>query len=113
MNESKRKNIQKALGILKDVRMDLLSDGDATVIEQSLEKASDILDSVRDEESDSMDNMPESLQTSDRYYKMEEAVQDLEDAVSHIGYAVHELKDTEEAVSYVQRAIEFAVSATR
>ena len=37
-----------------------------------------------DDEKDSMDNMPENLQSSDRYTAMENAVDALEDAVQSI-----------------------------
>ena len=39
------------------------------------------LEDIRDEEQDCLDNMPESLEGSDRYCCMEEALQNLEDAL--------------------------------
>ena len=50
-----------------------------------LEKAGDIVDAVLEEETDAMDNMPENLQSSDRFYTMENAVDNMTDAVSRIG----------------------------
>lgn len=49
-----------------------------------LEKAIEIISDVRDEEQDSMDNMPENLQGSERYETMEMAVESLEEAIDKI-----------------------------
>ena len=40
-----------------------------------------------DEEQDCLDNMPENLQESDRYQKMESAIENLESAVDSIDEA--------------------------
>ena len=52
-----------------------------------LDQAASIVESVRDEESDCKDNMPESLQDSERYEAMENAVDALEDAITSINEA--------------------------
>lgn len=52
-----------------------------------LEKASDIIFNVVDEETDALDNTPENLQSSDAYYKREEIIDSLEDAISDISQA--------------------------
>lgn len=59
-----------------------------------LEKAESIVDAVKDREQDDFDNMPESLQYSERGKSMEEAVDYLADALSSIG----------EASNYIDRA---------
>ena len=41
----------------------------------TLEIASNYINTVLDEEQDSLDNMPENLESSDRYVKMEDAIQ--------------------------------------
>ena len=43
-----------------------------------------IVEDVRDEEQDSLDNCPENLQNSERYSAMEDAVSELEDAIGVI-----------------------------
>ncbi len=47
-----------------------------------LSKASGIVSSVLDDEQDCLDNMPENLQYSDRYERMEVAICKLEDGLS-------------------------------
>lgn len=49
-----------------------------------LSKASDIVSSVLDDEQDCLDNMPENLQYSDKYEKMEAAISQLEDGLNNI-----------------------------
>ena len=46
------------------------------------------LEELRDEEQDYMDNMPENLQQSDRYYAAEEAVSNLDSAIDSLNDAV-------------------------
>lgn len=51
---------------------------------EHFESAKVILEEVRDEEQDAMDNMPENLQESDRYLMMEETVDVLEEAIEDV-----------------------------
>ncbi len=58
-----------------------------SVLEQAillLEKVSDYVSQVEDDEQDALDNMPENLQLSERYEKMEDAVSNLENAINGI-----------------------------
>jgi len=68
MNEPRRKRIREAVSYL--------------------EKARDMIDNVRDDELDAMDNMPENLQYSDRYSEMEDKVYSLGDAMERIDDAM-------------------------
>ena len=52
-----------------------------------LEQATGIVETVWQEEQDSLDNMPENLQASERYEKMEAAIDCLEDAASYLNDA--------------------------
>lgn len=61
-----------------------------------IERAAGILDSVRDEESDCLENYPENLQSTDAYYKIEDAVDALGDALNSL----------EDALGCVERAAE-------
>lgn len=56
-----------------------------------LSMAVDIIRDVRYEEQDAMDNIPENLQSSERYETMEEAVDHLDDALDAIREAESEL----------------------
>ena len=61
------------------------------VIEQ-LEKCCDVIDNINDAEHDSLENTPENLKESERYYKMEEAADNLEDAYDQIAYAIEHIE---------------------
>lgn len=52
-----------------------------------LERAYNIVADIAEEESDALDNMPENLQSSDRYEKMESAIDELEEALQKISDA--------------------------
>lgn len=49
-----------------------------------LTHAANIIERAAEQESDCLDNIPESLQDTDRYEKMERAVENLEAALEHI-----------------------------
>lgn len=53
-----------------------------------LEQASSIIERVYDEESDSLDNIPENLQNSSRYERIEDAVSILDEAMDHSSDAI-------------------------
>ena len=62
MNAERRKRIEKAVGMIADARS--------------------ILEDVTSDEQEAFDNMPESIQASERGEKMEEFIEILEEAVS-------------------------------
>ena len=64
MNDKRRKRLTSALDLLR--------------------RSESIIDDVLEEERDSMNNMPENLQTSDRFVAMENAVDHLEDAIQNV-----------------------------
>lgn len=64
MNAQRRQDIQRAIDLLEEAK---------TILETSI-----------DDEQGAFDNMPESLQYSERGQKMEEYISYLEDAVSDI-----------------------------
>lgn len=61
-----------------------------------LETALKIVETVRDDEQDCLNNMPENLESSYRYEKMENAVDRLDDAVSSIEEARDALEEAAE-----------------
>lgn len=65
MNNDRRYKLRRAVQLLKDAEM--------------------IMDSVLDAESDALDNIPENLQSSDKYDRIENAVSSLEDAIEGLG----------------------------
>lgn len=52
-----------------------------------LDRVSAIVERALDQETDCLDNMPENLQMTDRYDKMENAVDSLEEAVCDLNNA--------------------------
>lgn len=58
-----------------------------------MNSARDIVETITDEETDSADNMPENLQTSDKYEKMLSAIENLEDATTHLDDAIENIEN--------------------
>lgn len=50
----------------------------------AISKAVTVLENVKDDEEDALWNIPENLQTSDRYYEMEEHVNNLIEAIEKL-----------------------------
>jgi len=73
INIERRKSLRKALDLL--------------------EKSIIIVDTAADEESESLENMPENLCESLRYEKMESAVESLESASELLHDAIDNIKD--------------------
>ena len=71
MNNKRRKQIDKAINMLTT--------------------ASNFIESIRSDEEEYMDNMPENLQGSRRYSDAEDACNCLEDAISDIESAIDNL----------------------
>ena len=64
-----------------------------TNAKELLERAKTIVDGVRDQEQDSLDNIPENLQDSERAEKMEDAVSSLDEAIEAIETAQEKIND--------------------
>lgn len=73
MNNERRKKLTNALSFLAS--------------------ASDLLSRAVDEEQDCLDNLPENLQGTERYEKMEDAVSLLESAIENIDEASDKIRD--------------------
>lgn len=58
-----------------------------------LSQAIRIISSVKDEEQDSIDNLPENLQAGERYTIMENAIDQLEEAIDNIEQASENLNN--------------------
>lgn len=61
-----------------------------------LETASEKLISIGDEEQECVDNLPESLQYSERADKMQEAIAHIDEAITNIGDAGESLRNAME-----------------
>ena len=73
MNKARREMIRKVIEALDDARV--------------------MLDEIREEEEDYMNNIPENLTGSERYEKAEESVYNMEDAVSTLEEMVSTLEE--------------------
>lgn len=69
MNNANRKRLNEAREIIEHAR-------------EEFERAKAILDEVKDDEDSKRDNMPESLQETERYQAMSTACDELESATS-------------------------------
>ena len=58
-----------------------------------LDKAISIVSRVLDEEQDCLDNMPENLQASEKYERMEVAIDKLEEAIDQIDSAKENIEE--------------------
>lgn len=61
-----------------------------------LERASNIVSKVLDDEQDCLDNMPENLQASERYERMEAAIDKFEEAIEQIDGAKENIDEASE-----------------
>lgn len=71
------KNRRNAISDIYDKLIDIQSD----------------LESIRDEEQEAFDNLPESIQYSERGERMEEYISSLDEALDYVGYAVDSLDE--------------------
>lgn len=76
MNKARRKELSRAVELL--------------------EEAQSIIESCRDEEQEYIDNMPENLQESEKYYAAEEAVNNMDEAYDKIGEAIDSVESAME-----------------
>ena len=60
---------------------------------EEIETIKDLLEEVKYEEQEAVDNMPESLQGSERYEAMVEAISSLEEALENLGYAADNIEE--------------------
>lgn len=68
MNKARRKELSRAVELLGE--------------------AQSIIESCRDEEQEYMDNIPENLQESEKYYAAEEAVNNMGEAIDSVESAM-------------------------
>jgi len=76
MNKQRRKDLARALELLSE--------------------AQNIIETAQEEEQEYLDNMPESLQSSDRYYAAEAAADALTEALSSLEEAISQIDGAQE-----------------
>lgn len=75
MNKARRKAIREAISQLEELKYKV--------------------EAIHDEEQESLDNIPESLQGTERYEESEAAVSSLDEAMSNIEEAINYLEEAE------------------
>ena len=78
MNKDRRKEIDKIIAKVEGMAEEFAS------LKTTVEELISEIETVRDEEQEYMDAMPESLQSSDKYYAAEAAVSNMDEALSAI-----------------------------
>lgn len=96
MNKNRRKAIADIVTKVEEIVADT---------REKLEELQTSIESVRDEEQDYLDNIPENLQGSERYETAEQAVDNLDSAASSIEELIDAL-DCEELISYLNDSAE-------
>ena len=62
-------------------------------VKDKIEELQELLQDIIDEEQEAMGNLPESLQGSERYEAMEEAVSSMEEALENLGFAADNIEE--------------------
>ena len=86
MNNNRRKDIDKAIALVE-------------ALKGQIEEVTSAIETIKDEEEEYKDNMPESLQSSERYETADAAVSALEEALSPL-----EDLDLDEVISNLETA---------
>lgn len=76
MNDKRRSVLKRALDLLR--------------------QASELVSSVKEDEEDALYNMPDNLQSSERYEKMEDAISALEETEESIESAIEKIETASE-----------------
>lgn len=100
MNNNRRKEIKDALDRIRGFEME---------ISETMSKLEDLKSDVEDimiDEEDARDNIPESLQDSERYEKADLACDNLANAVDVLDNIISTPADFQEVVSYLEAAME-------
>lgn len=104
MNKKRRAEIAAVIAAIEKAKQNIESDDAADLIDDAKLDAN----SIRIDEQDCLDNMPENLENSERYEMMEAAVENLEDAVDALDDALRGIEDEDpidEIVSYLDDAV--------
>lgn len=96
MNKQRRKEISRIIEEIESA---------VSTAKEKLEELQIDIESVRDEEQEYMDNMPENLQGSERYETAEQAVDNLDNAASSIEELIEAI-DTDDLIGYLNDAAE-------
>ena len=88
MNKNRRKRLGKVVASLEGLSNKVERSNIGTTLDQSQKE----VELIADEEQEVLDNMPENLQSSQRYEDIENNVDDLQDASAELEIAVDEFQ---------------------
>jgi type III secretory pathway component EscU len=108
MNKDRRKAIRKEISNLK-VAVTVKND---SVVVKKLTEIYNNVEFIYDQEEYYMDNMPENMQNGSKYEKAEDACNNLGEAMDYIYIARDCVNDKSQLITYVNKAIEYLLSAT-
>ena len=63
---------------------------------EQIEELKNDLECLRDEEQEYLDNMPENMQSGEKYEKAENAIYEMEEAISNLEYALENIDNSAE-----------------
>ena len=106
MNRARRKKISLECAVIEKQKREAQETKNDLVrrveeIKEAIQKQSEVLEDVRNEEDDALANVPESLQYADRFADMEENVSILDDSISSLDEVVSQLDDCMETLDAV------------
>jgi len=96
MNKKRRQEISRIVTQVEEIVVNA---------KEKLEELQSDIESIRDEESDCYENLPEGIMYSERGEAMEQAVDNLDNAASSIEELINAL-DCEELIDYLDAASE-------
>lgn len=94
MNRNRRKETQMVINDLERIKFRIEGEQYEN-LQDDLDSIRSDIETIHDDEQDYMDNIPENLQSSDRYYAAEAAVEHLDDALSYFDDAVEAVEQGE------------------
>lgn len=89
MNKKRRGEIDGVLFSISRAKIEQDVESAACIVEQAIDETR----SIMQDEQDCLDNMPENLEGSEQYSKMEDAVDHLDDAIGSLEDAVDVMED--------------------
>ena len=92
MNKQQRQELSAIADRISpdEERLGAMSEDERKAYLDDLEKAKEDIESVRDDEQEKLDNMPDSLRDGSRGESIQEGIDNLEEAINHLENAIGE-----------------------
>ena len=112
MNKQRRKEINAVVNKMYGIQNKLQSAFDDTVIYDALSDICSDVQSIYEDEEYYMNNIPENMQSGQRYASAEEACNNLENAIDSIEYAMNNVNDKDNVNDSIEEAIGYLNDAS-